>query len=203
LKCLKEKLKVRRKTMNQVETVEVVENSVTTVTQQATSLQVIDNVSYQVAGELLKAIKGTIKQVEGYWAEPKKSAYEAHQSIIKKEKQMTESLKESESKLKSGMSDYLRIKEDERKKLEQQALENYGVEVVLKTNTPTVEGISAITDYEITVEDISKVPTIFNGVQIVEIDTGAIKRLAKLMKGKIIIPGIKISETKTIRSNSK
>jgi hypothetical protein len=189
--------------MNQLETVEVVENRVTTVTQQANSLQVIDDSSFAYAGELLKAIKGTIKQVEGYWEEPKKNAYKSYKTIMDKISEMTDPLKQVEKVLKGSMSDYLRIKDDERKKVEQETLANYGVEVILKTDAPKVDGVSAVTDYEITVEDISKVPTMFNGIQILEPDIAAIKKLAKLMKGNIVIPGIRISETKTIRSSSK
>lgn len=169
----------------------------------ATSLQVIDDESYNVAGELLKAVKGGIKQIEEYWEEPKSQAYAAYKTILTKINEMKKPLESAEKVLKAQIGAYLQIKDDERRKLEQQAKEQYGVEVILDTNAPKVEGISAVTDYEITVLDISKVPTIFNGVPIIQVDISAVKKLAKLMKGKLEIPGLKIEETKQIRSKAK
>lgn len=180
-----------------------IENKVALVVRQATSLQVVDDSSYTEAGELLKAIKGAQVQIKNYWEEPKKRAYEAYKSIMDKINEMKKPLESAEKVLKAGIGAYMLIKEDERKKLETQAKEQYGVEVVLQTNAPKVDGISVVTDYEVHITDISKVPVIFNGIQICQVDISAVKRLAKMMNGNLVIPGLRIEETKVIRSKAK
>lgn len=180
-----------------------IENKVALVVRQATSLQVVDDSSYTEAGELLKAIKGAQDQIKNYWEEPKKRAYEAYKTIMDKINEMKKPLESAEKVLKAGIGAYMLIKEDERKKLETQAKEQYGVEVVLQTNAPKVDGISAVTDYKVHIIDISKVPVIFNGIQICQVDISAVKRLAKMMNGNLVIPGLRIEETKVIRSKAK
>ena len=180
-----------------------IEDALTVVVRDATSLQVVDDASYLKAGELLQSIKGSLKQVDAYWETPKKQAYASYKTILGKLKEMKSPLESAEKVLKAGIGAYMMIKEDERKKLEAEAKEQYGVDLVLDTNTPKIDGVSTTTAFEVDVVDISQVPVIFNGVQICIVDVAQVKQLAKMMKGNLTIPGIKISETKIVRSSCK
>ncbi len=178
-------------------------DKVSLVVKEATSLQVVDDESYIKAGEILLSIKDAVDQVEGFWETTRKSSYAAWKSICAKEKEMKKPLESAEKVLKAGIGAYVMIKQDERRKLEAEAKETYGVEIVLDANTPKVQGISTSTDYEVIVTDINQVPVMFNGVQICNVDVSAVKKLAKMMKGKLVIPGLKINETKIVRASNK
>lgn len=81
----------------------------------------------------------------------------------------------------------------------------YALDEVKTVINPTIqkqEGISYMTDYEITVTDSKKVPAYINGIEIRPVDTQAIKRLVKMCKGNIQIEGIQISEKKVMKVRS-
>ena len=168
------------------------------VEEQAKLIKVIDNESFSFANNFLKQIKSTIKQIDLYWEEPKRNAYAAYKAINDKISEMKKALTNAEKLIKNELSDYVRIQEDEKRKVEELAKTNYGVNLVVDADIPKEKGTSFKTDYIIHVEDISKIPAIFNGIQILSVNEQAIKQLAKLSKGKIEIPGIKIEETKIV-----
>lgn len=70
---------------------------------------------------------------------------------------------------------------------------------VVASSNAKAEGISSQTDYVIEVTDASLVPIDIAGVVIRPVDVPAVKRLVKMSKGNIAIPGIKITESKTLR----
>lgn len=75
----------------------------------------------------------------------------------------------------------------------------YAIDDVKTVVNPTIQkqdGISYMTDYEISVKDSTKVPAYINGTEIRPVDTQAIKRLVKMCKGNIQIEGIEIKEKK-------
>lgn len=65
-------------------------------------------------------------------------------------------------------------------------------------SAPSVAGVSARKDWDIEVIEIDAVPVKLLGFTLRPVDTSAIKRLVKETKGKVTIPGVKITETSNI-----
>jgi hypothetical protein len=65
-------------------------------------------------------------------------------------------------------------------------------------SAPQVSGVSSKKDWTIEVTDESQVPVSFLGFNLRPVDLAAVKRLVKENKGKINVPGIKITETSNI-----
>lgn len=70
--------------------------------------------------------------------------------------------------------------------------------VVQGTPTPKVSGVSTSTDWEIESIDASKVPTEVAGVIIRPVDEAAVKRLIRMSKGAVQIPGVVYKKTTKI-----
>lgn len=68
------------------------------------------------------------------------------------------------------------------------------------TQPQKVDGISYRDTYNITIEDLSKVPCEFGGVVIRPIDESAVRKLAQISRGNVSIPGIKITTKKVAYS---
>lgn len=66
------------------------------------------------------------------------------------------------------------------------------------TPTPKVSGVSTSTDWEIESIDASKVPTEVAGVIIRPVDEAAVKRLIRMSKGAVQIPGVVYKKTTKI-----
>lgn len=166
---------------------------------EALALSVTDNESYLTASNYLKADKDLIDSIEEYWKEPKANAYQSWKSICAKENEMKKPLQEVEKKLKKEIADYMVILEEDRKKLEASIKAETGMDVAFVSDTPVVKGTSFQDDYNIIIEDESKIPFSINGVQLLKADTSAIKKLIKLAKGNINIPGVKVEKTKIVK----
>lgn len=175
-----------------------VDNRIKAVIEEVNKIEVVDGESMAIATAYTKKLKETIKSVEDYWKEPKQNANKAWKDICQKEKEMSEPLKDLEKVLKAKISDYLLIMEDEKKKKEEELKRLTGMEVVLDVEGGSQKGISSQDDYIVTITDESLVPVTLNGIILRKIDEGAIKRLVKLTKGNIDIPGIKIEKTKIV-----
>lgn len=186
--------------MNNIQTTEnQLTNKCDLFVAEALALSVTDNESYLTASNYLKADKDLIDSIEGYWKEPKANAYQSWKSICAKENEMKKPLQEVEKKLKKEIADYMIILEEDRKKLEDSIRQETGMDVTLTSDTPQVKGTSFQDDYNIIIEDESKIPFSLNGVQLLKADTSAIKKLVKLAKGNINIPGIKVEKTKIVK----
>lgn len=70
--------------------------------------------------------------------------------------------------------------------------------VVQGKPAPKVSGVSASTDWEIESIDVSKVPTEVAGVIIRPVDEAAVKRLIRMSKGAVQIPGVVYKKTTKI-----
>lgn len=95
-------------------------NEIAEVKAEASQLKVVDDASYQIAGNVLTEIKTKQKMVKEYFAPLKEAANKAHKAITSKERETLKPLEEIERSLKSEMSDY--FMEQERKKREAEAL---------------------------------------------------------------------------------
>lgn len=169
-------------------------NKVDLVVKQALELSVVDNYTFSVANDILVSIKEAIKQVKGYWEVPKKTAKKAYDEIRDKEKEMLDKLLEAEKALKGQLGNYVLLQEQERERLQEQAKEEYGIDIALKIDIPEHEKTTFIKDYDIEIIDGALVPNEYK-----VIDTSLIKRVVKDTKGKIVIPGVKIIEKKIVR----
>lgn len=95
-------------------------NEIETVKAEATGIKVVDDSSYELAGNYLTGIKGKMKTIQEYFAPLKDSAYKAHKAITSREKETLEPLEKIEKQIKSEMSKY--IMEQERKRREAEEL---------------------------------------------------------------------------------
>lgn len=95
-------------------------NEIAAVKAEASQLKVVDDASYQIAGNVLTEIKTKQKMVKEYFAPLKEAANKAHKAITSKESETLKPLEEIERNLKSEMSNY--FMEQERKKREAEAL---------------------------------------------------------------------------------
>ena len=77
-------------------------------------------------------------------------------------------------------------------------IESAGRSIVIDAPQPKAEGVSMTSDWEIESIDSSLVPISIAGMEIRPVDEAAIKRLIKMSKGKIEIPGVKYKETARI-----
>ena len=103
--------------MNEIE----VKQQATTLEQQAQAYQIATNEDYEEAANFLKRVKGARKQVEDYWEEPIKKAFEAHRALTAKRKQMTDTCDSAERAMKKKMLTYSKKIEAERRAAEEQA----------------------------------------------------------------------------------
>ena len=90
--------------MNEIE----VKQQATTLEQQAQAYQIATNEDYEEAANFLKRVKGARKQVEDYWEEPIKKAFEAHRVLTAKRQQMIGVCDSAEKTMKSKMLHYQR-----------------------------------------------------------------------------------------------
>ena len=77
-------------------------------------------------------------------------------------------------------------------------IESAGRSIIIDAPQPKAEGVSMTSDWEIESIDSSLVPISIAGMEIRPVDEAAIKRLIKMSKGKIVIPGVKYKETARI-----
>ena len=171
------------------------------------TLQVVDNETYEIAAKKVKELSIIKKNVKDYWKEPIANAYSVHKSLKAKENEMVKPLDSEITYCKSQMSDYILIQESEKKRLEEEYIENedneFGVAPIIQSDISNVNGISYSSNYQLDQIDINLLPKTLNGIQLVIADESAIKNLIKSAKGNIEIPGVKFHEEKTIRASSK
>lgn len=87
----------------------------------ANSFAVKTNADFEKGNDILKEIKNRIKQVKGYWKEPKAAAQIAHKTLVAREAQMLEPLEEAESIIKKAMLAYTTEIERKRREAEEAA----------------------------------------------------------------------------------
>lgn len=179
------------------------ENQVEEERSKAEKLVVVDEESYLLAGETIKGLTALKKKVTNYWEEPKANAYKSWKTICKKEKDMLNPIEATLSTVKQNYGEYELVLENEQEKANADAMAEYGVESLAKVDLPKVEGVSSSTDYEINSIDIDKLPKVLNGIQLVKIDNGAIKKLIKMSKGNIEIPGVSYSKKKIVKTTGR
>lgn len=165
---------------------------------EASAIKVVDQETYEKAGEYLKALKNASNQIEGYWAEPKSNAHKSWKAICTKESEMLKPIENAQRILKKEIGDYLLILEKEKEELEQKARQEYGTEVVLESAVEKVKGISSSLTYEAIIENPKEIPYELAGVILMIPNEKIINQLIKSSKGKIQIPGVKIVEKKVV-----
>lgn len=94
------------------------DQKVSLIEQQASSVVVASEEGFAYAGELTKQVKEMQKQVTEYWEPVRKSTYDAYTAVNQHKKQMLDPLASAEKILKRKMSDY--TMEQERIRREQE-----------------------------------------------------------------------------------
>lgn len=89
-------------------------NEVSRVEQAALSVEIIDETTYQAAGELLTEIKAQQKSVKDFFEPMRKSTYEAYQAVLSRKSSMDTPLGNAEKILKKKMGDYIQQEEKKR-----------------------------------------------------------------------------------------
>lgn len=77
---------------------------------------------------------------------------------------------------------------------EAEVYDQYASGVSVQAQQPKVSGVSTSKTWKIKSIDASKVPVVFNGVELRPVDMAAVMRLVKSSKGQISIPGVEIEE---------
>lgn len=81
---------------------------------EGTELEVIDSVTYEQAGTVLKRIKKVQKKVEEFFEPDRKATYDAYKAVTDRKAAFIDPLKHLEKLLKGRVSDYLYIEEKKR-----------------------------------------------------------------------------------------
>lgn len=79
--------------------------------------------------------------------------------------------------------------------VEAEMYDSYSETVTVKPTAPTVRGVSSRKTWDIKSIDPSKVPVMFNGVELRPVDEKAVLRLIRASKGQIAIPGVEVKES--------
>ena len=96
---------------------------VSIVERRASELQIVDDLSYGMAGELVKQVKIASKRVEEYWEPMRKSTYDAYKAVNTHKSEMSDPLKKAEKMIKDKMSSYMMEVERKRKEEEERLRE--------------------------------------------------------------------------------
>ena len=94
-------------------------DEVSMVEQNANSVLVVDDASYEQAAQITKTLKQIQKKVKDYWEPLRVSAKKTYDDILGKKKKMLDPLEQAEKILKGKMGGYVAQKERERLAREQ------------------------------------------------------------------------------------
>jgi len=170
---------------------------------EVSELAIVDQPTYLLAGNEVKELTELKKKVSSYWEEPKSSAYKTWKNLCKKEKDMLEPIENSLSLVKENIGAYQLKIENELEETAQKAKEEYGVEIVARTDLPKLQGISSSTTWEIESIDLNLLPKFIDGTALVKADESKIKKLIKNSKGTIEIPGVKYTKKKIVKTTGR
>ncbi|KJU83916.1 hypothetical protein MBAV_003883 [Candidatus Magnetobacterium bavaricum] len=84
------------------------------ITDQANNINITSPESYTAAGQLIKGIKGLMKEIKDMFGSFKKKADEAHKDIVRKESAQLTPLQAAEGVIKGKMTAYLKAEEVKR-----------------------------------------------------------------------------------------
>lgn len=94
---------------------------VSLVEQNASSVIVHDNASYEQAAQITKSLKQMQKKVKDYWEPLRVSAKKTYDDVLGKKKKMLDPLEQAEKILKGKMATYMAQQERERREREEAA----------------------------------------------------------------------------------
>lgn len=94
-------------------------NEIEEVKIQGNQIKVVDDGSYELAGNFLKDVKANQKKVKDYFAPLKEQAYKTHKAITSRESETLKPLEEIERQIKSEMTKYFMEQERKRREAEE------------------------------------------------------------------------------------
>lgn len=130
------------------------------------------------------------------------SAYVMEQGRIRREKEAE--LRRKQEEVARKAADEAAKLEAQGKKEEAEATLDMAVQIenlkpVVELARPKIQGVAYAVDYDVEVVSAALVPVNIMGVELRPVDLSAVKRIVKAAKGKVQIPGIRITETKSMR----
>jgi len=184
------------------------------ISESAKQLQIVNQETYLLAGNMLMSIKKLATYFVSLYAEPKKKAADAHKTICAKEKELLVPLQQAELQVKSKISAYLdaeekrRIAEEEVRRKESEKMMALSLEAqasgdsemaqeaaataAIQASTvtyqrPTAPGISSRKIWRYRVTNIEEVPRMY-----LIVNDSALSALTRSLKDSCIvtIPGI-------------
>ena len=145
------------------------------------NIEISNDAEYKNLCELLKKVKGKVKEIKEFFAEPKAKAYKNHKEISSLEKGMLEKLSNFETLAKKQIGNY------QLKLEEQNTIENPLV-------PPKVKGISSQDVYKWRIVNEDLIPK-----QYLMVNEKLINQIIKQTNGSFEIPGIEIYKEKSVR----
>lgn len=154
------------------------------------------------ANALAKEINKGINDIKKEFKPLKAQAKDAHNAIVKKEKQELEPWQNAKALLKKAIGEYME-KEEERKQKEieakKEAEEIFGtipIIVTVPNEKPKLGGTHIREVWEVEITDPDAVPIKYGNVVIRDINTKALKDIAKFEDGKAEIDGVRFFKKK-------
>jgi len=179
------------------------------------TIAVVSQESYMLANDVIARFQGVKKNIQEFFAEPKKKASEAHKAICAMEKKMLApveakiaELKDETTRWYAAEQERIRAEEERRRKdaeelarlaaeAEQTGDTDMAQEAVLAatlaessvTVMPKVQGTSMREAWRAVVTDITQVPR-----EYLVVNQSALDALARATKGAVNLPGVKFEK---------
>lgn len=114
--------------------------------EQATTVRITDQLSYEAASHLLLGIQALLKEAEDFFREPKSKAAQAHQAICAAERKITDPLTKARDALKGKMSAYKAWEEEQaelaNRKAREEAAAAHALEIEAQVEEAEIHGAS-------------------------------------------------------------
>lgn len=114
--------------------------------EQATTVRITDQLSYEAASHLLLGIQALLKEAEDFFREPKSKAAQAHQSICAAERKITDPLTKARDTLKNKMATYKAWEQEQaelaNRKAREQAAAEHALDVEIQLEEAESRGAS-------------------------------------------------------------
>lgn len=174
--------------------------------EQCLALEVVDDESYEQAGEYLQSVSSVYKLVEGTIEPFRKRSYDFYKGILDQKKQMLDPGDKAIKHLKQQIAAYVKQIEakqrEERERLIEAAKETGDYEVEVETQVPEVATVSTRSKWVAELTDIKALcRAVADGkapASIVTLNQSEANRVAKSLKGSVRIPGIRVREEKIV-----
>lgn len=174
--------------------------------EQCLALEVVDDESYERAGDYLQSVSAVHRVVEGTIEPFRKRAYDFYKGILEQKKSMLDPGERAIKHLKQQIAAYVKQIEakqrEERERLIEAAKETGDYEIEVETQVPDVATMSTRSKWVAELTDIKALcRAVADGkapASLVSLNQSEANRVAKSLKGSVRIPGIRVIEEKIV-----